>query len=419
MLSKTSTRHAPWFIVPADHKWFTRVAIAELVARGARGPGPGVSEAVEGTAVGAGRSAQAPRIGYVGVGASSVERARATNQRQVTPTARATLPEARRRAKSNRRTAAPDRARSRVPSPIQAPLRRPARHAAAPRRASTDPIPGPSSSTVITRRSRESVRFAGRQPASCAHWQALSSRLPSISSRSSRWPAHAVIGRHLDVDGEAALGMKAQQRARERVGRRPRPSTASPASPRTQRRARARGGIRSVAACVRPAGSSWPRDRDGPAHPPAPPRAPEPPAASSGRARDRRLWRAPGAPSRSRCSSRRVEVVDERLHLRRIRAAQLMLGPGANVRQPPAHRRRRAPVLGAIRASRQSCRASAMATLMRAVGVDHHRGCPGMCMLNVKTMVTTAKSPMSRERPRARRGRETNADASVDPLAIR
>jgi PPK2 family polyphosphate:nucleotide phosphotransferase len=31
MLSTTSTRHAPWFVVPADHKWFTRVAIAELI----------------------------------------------------------------------------------------------------------------------------------------------------------------------------------------------------------------------------------------------------------------------------------------------------------------------------------------------------------------------------------------------------
>jgi PPK2 family polyphosphate:nucleotide phosphotransferase len=30
-LSRTSTRHAPWFIVPADHKWFTRLVIAELV----------------------------------------------------------------------------------------------------------------------------------------------------------------------------------------------------------------------------------------------------------------------------------------------------------------------------------------------------------------------------------------------------
>jgi PPK2 family polyphosphate:nucleotide phosphotransferase len=30
-LSKTSTSHAPWFVVPADHKWFARVAIARLV----------------------------------------------------------------------------------------------------------------------------------------------------------------------------------------------------------------------------------------------------------------------------------------------------------------------------------------------------------------------------------------------------
>jgi PPK2 family polyphosphate:nucleotide phosphotransferase len=32
MLSRTSTRHAPWFVVPADHKWFTRVALSELIA---------------------------------------------------------------------------------------------------------------------------------------------------------------------------------------------------------------------------------------------------------------------------------------------------------------------------------------------------------------------------------------------------
>ena len=30
-LSKTSTKHAPWFIIPADHKWFMRLAIAEIV----------------------------------------------------------------------------------------------------------------------------------------------------------------------------------------------------------------------------------------------------------------------------------------------------------------------------------------------------------------------------------------------------
>ena len=30
-LTETSTRHAPWYIVPADHKWFTRLVIAELI----------------------------------------------------------------------------------------------------------------------------------------------------------------------------------------------------------------------------------------------------------------------------------------------------------------------------------------------------------------------------------------------------
>ena len=30
-LSATSTRHAPWFIVPADNKWFTRLAVAKIV----------------------------------------------------------------------------------------------------------------------------------------------------------------------------------------------------------------------------------------------------------------------------------------------------------------------------------------------------------------------------------------------------
>jgi PPK2 family polyphosphate:nucleotide phosphotransferase len=33
MLSGTSTRHAPWFVIPADHKWFTRLVIAELVVQ--------------------------------------------------------------------------------------------------------------------------------------------------------------------------------------------------------------------------------------------------------------------------------------------------------------------------------------------------------------------------------------------------
>jgi len=31
MIRQTSTRHAPWYVVPADHKWFTHLAVSEIV----------------------------------------------------------------------------------------------------------------------------------------------------------------------------------------------------------------------------------------------------------------------------------------------------------------------------------------------------------------------------------------------------
>lgn len=33
MLSHTSSDHAPWYVVPADRKWFTRVVVADVIAR--------------------------------------------------------------------------------------------------------------------------------------------------------------------------------------------------------------------------------------------------------------------------------------------------------------------------------------------------------------------------------------------------
>ena len=33
MLALTSTRHAPWHVVPADHRWFTALAVADLMRR--------------------------------------------------------------------------------------------------------------------------------------------------------------------------------------------------------------------------------------------------------------------------------------------------------------------------------------------------------------------------------------------------
>jgi PPK2 family polyphosphate:nucleotide phosphotransferase len=31
LIRSTSTKHAPWYVVPADHKWFTRLVVAEAV----------------------------------------------------------------------------------------------------------------------------------------------------------------------------------------------------------------------------------------------------------------------------------------------------------------------------------------------------------------------------------------------------
>ncbi len=31
-LEATSTKDAPWYVIPADHKWFTRVAVSEIIA---------------------------------------------------------------------------------------------------------------------------------------------------------------------------------------------------------------------------------------------------------------------------------------------------------------------------------------------------------------------------------------------------
>ncbi len=31
MIRNTSAKHAPWYVVPADHKWFTRLVVAEAI----------------------------------------------------------------------------------------------------------------------------------------------------------------------------------------------------------------------------------------------------------------------------------------------------------------------------------------------------------------------------------------------------
>jgi hypothetical protein len=31
-MERTSTKHAPWYVIPSNHKWFCNLAISEIVA---------------------------------------------------------------------------------------------------------------------------------------------------------------------------------------------------------------------------------------------------------------------------------------------------------------------------------------------------------------------------------------------------
>jgi len=31
-MERTSTKHAPWYVIPSDHKWFRNLAISAIVA---------------------------------------------------------------------------------------------------------------------------------------------------------------------------------------------------------------------------------------------------------------------------------------------------------------------------------------------------------------------------------------------------
>ena len=33
VLYRTSTRHAPWFVIPSNHKWFRDLAVTQIVTR--------------------------------------------------------------------------------------------------------------------------------------------------------------------------------------------------------------------------------------------------------------------------------------------------------------------------------------------------------------------------------------------------
>ena len=37
MIRHTAAEHAPWYVVPADNKWFTRIVVAEAVVDALKG----------------------------------------------------------------------------------------------------------------------------------------------------------------------------------------------------------------------------------------------------------------------------------------------------------------------------------------------------------------------------------------------
>lgn len=47
MLSATSTKHAPWYIIPADKKWFSRTAIGDIIVRTLQKMDPQIPEISE------------------------------------------------------------------------------------------------------------------------------------------------------------------------------------------------------------------------------------------------------------------------------------------------------------------------------------------------------------------------------------
>jgi Polyphosphate kinase 2 (PPK2) len=51
----TATKHAPWYVVPADNKWFTRMVVAAAIVKTLGSPGPHLSHARPGEAPGARR----------------------------------------------------------------------------------------------------------------------------------------------------------------------------------------------------------------------------------------------------------------------------------------------------------------------------------------------------------------------------
>ena len=74
MLSETSTKWAPWYVVPADHKWFSRLATAAILVRALRAIDP-KSPAADPAAREQMRQARARLVAELGIERADAEQA--------------------------------------------------------------------------------------------------------------------------------------------------------------------------------------------------------------------------------------------------------------------------------------------------------------------------------------------------------
>ena len=63
MIRATATPHAPWYVVPADNKWFTRLVVAAAVVEALESLRPPLSEGRQEEARRAGGGAEAAHAG--------------------------------------------------------------------------------------------------------------------------------------------------------------------------------------------------------------------------------------------------------------------------------------------------------------------------------------------------------------------
>ena len=257
-----------------------------------------------------------------------------------------------------------------------------------------------------------------------AHLQALSSRLPSISSRSSRWPrTRARRATSTSIARPRSACRRSSVRARPSADGGDRAARAGRRA-RARRRARAPGDSRSAAAsrstccAIVAASSCWPAASARSAS-----------CASTASGVFSPCARSPAlaiarCTARSRCVEQRIEIVHQRLHLGRIAPVELTRArPSRTSREPRAAARRTAPGRcaratrpgrhGRRRRQRRPCDRAGARRRSRSAQLLRRREDDASITANSPSVQSTA--PSSTRAAKRRSSRSTSLDAIAEP----